>query len=389
MREQNSGHKRKLIQRYAENAASEKELQSLFGLMGIDEMDEFIEEDMDRHIERLTTRDQSGKIRRPWLKYIAASLILIGFSVFAIYLVSEDSDKKNIVKNNTSILPGNNLAYLTLSSGKRVALNDLNSGEVLNESGVQIKKTAEGQLVYTVSDQQNDDETPRYNTIETPKGGQYHILLPDGSKVWLNAASSLKYPSSFTKSNQRLVFLNGEAYFEISTDKARPFIVHSASQEVKVLGTHFNINAYTDEPETTTTLIEGAVSISPLINDAADFSAERRLKPGDQALRNNSGIRIKHVDTEEAIAWKNGQFVFSSESITAIMRKISRWYNVDISYDGNVSALRFTGTLSRYAQVTEVLQMLEMTNKVEFKVKGREIKVSPGKGKQTITIQTK
>lgn len=380
MREQNSDHKRKLIQRYAENAASEKELQSLFGLMGSDEMDALIEENMDRHIKGLTTRDQYSKVRRSWLKYIAASLILIGFSVFAVYFVSKDAGKKSTVKNNTSILPGNNLAYLILSSGKRIALNDLNMGEVLNESGVQIEKTAEGQLVYTVSDQQNDDETLRYNTIETPKGGQYQILLPDGSKVWLNAASSLKYPSSFIKSDQRMVSLNGEAYFEISTDKARPFIVHSASQEVKVLGTHFNINAYSDEPETTTTLIEGAVSISPLINDVADFTAERRLKPGDQALRNNSGIRIKHVDTEEAIAWKNGQFVFSSESITAVMRKISRWYNVDISYEGNVSDLKFTGTLSRYAQVTEVLQMLEMTNKVKFKVKDREIKVSPGKG---------
>ena len=380
MREQNSDHKRKLIQRYAENAASEKELQSLFWLIGNGEMDEFIEEDMDRHIQRLTTKVQPNKIQRPWLKYVAASSILIGFSVFAIYFASKDSGEKTIVNTKTSILPGNNVAYLILSSGKRIALNSLNKGEVVNEAGVQIKKTAEGQLVYTISEQRNDHEKLNYNTIETPKGGQYQILLPDGSKVWLNAASSLKYPSSFTKSNQRLVSLKGEAYFEISTDKTRSFIVHSANQEVKVLGTHFNINAYTDEPETTTTLIEGSVKISPLINEVADFTAERRLKPGDQAMRSISGIRIRHVDVEEAIAWKNGQFVFSSESIAAIMRKISRWYNVDISYEGNVSALKFTGTLSRYAQVTEVLQMLEMTNKVKFEIKGREIKVSPTKG---------
>ena len=368
MQDQNSSHKRKLIQRYAENAASEKELQSLFGMISNNEMDALLEEEMDRDIKANGAVDPEKTGFPRWYKYAAASLIIVTLSAVTSYFLSSSNKKDNLSKINKTIGPGGNVAYLTLSNGKRIALTELNNGAIVKEEGVEIVKAANGQLIYKLSAVDGGTADPMYNTIETPRGGQYQILLPDGSKVWLNAASSLKYPTSFTALNQRSVELKGEAYFEVSKDKAKPFIVHSAKQEVKVLGTHFNINAYEDEPQIKTTLIEGAVSVR-----AAPF--EEILKPGQESTLSTSGIKVKEVETDEAIAWKNGQFMFSSEPITGIMRKISRWYNVDVSYQGNLAEMRFTGTVSRYSNVSDVLQMLEMTNKIKFSMEGHKIKV--------------
>ncbi|WP_316811772.1 FecR family protein [Pedobacter heparinus] len=373
MQDQNSGHKRKLIQRYASNAASEKELQSLFGMINSNEneIDALLEEEMDKEIAAM---DPDKKLGRPkrfviWYKYVAASLILVTLSAVTSYLLSNRHKKESLSRTIKNIEPGGNVAYLTLGNGKRVILTELINGTIVKEPGVEITKTSNGQLVYKLSAVDNEARTNVYNTIETPRGGQYQVLLPDGTKVWLNAASSLKYPTSFTALQERVVELKGEAYFEVYADKKKPFIVHSAKQEVKVLGTHFNINAYPDEPLVKTTLMEGAVSVT-----TAAF--KQLLKPGQEAILTASGITVKDVETDEAVAWKNGQLIFSSESITTIMRMISRWYDVDVEYQGNVYAMRFTGTISRYANVSDVLQMLEMTNKIKFSIEGRKIKVT-------------
>jgi transmembrane sensor len=378
MNDKNSAHKRKLIRRYVNNTASEKELQSLFGMIGADEINTFIEADMDREIESMNRSADLEKLSRkaPWYKYIAASLIFISLSAAAAYFISGSLDKNDALANSKkAIVPGGNAAYLTLTNGKRIALTDMANGTVVKEPGVEITKTNDGQLVYKLSDVDHEKGNNHYNTIETPRGGQYQILLPDGSKVWLNASSSLKYPPSFAALKERTVELTGEAYFEVHKDKSRPFIVKNAKQAVEVLGTHFNINAYTDEPEVKTTLIEGAVRVAVLKNDIIS-SDYKMIRPGEQSVLTGSEIKIRAVETDESIAWKNGQFMFSSESIMEIMRKISRWYNVDVDYQGNVSEMKFTGTISRYANVSQVLQMLEMTNKVHFKIKGRIIEVT-------------
>lgn len=378
MIDQNSDHKRKLIRRYVNNTASEKELQSLFAMISKDEINAFIEADMDREIESMNQNSELEKFSRktPWYKYIAASFIFISLSAATIYFISENSDKNETSAiSKKAIVPGGNIAYLTLTNGKRIALTDMANGTVVKEAGVQITKTSDGQLVYKVLAVDPKEGDNHYNTIETPKGGQFQILLPDGSKVWLNASSSLKYRPSFAVLKERIVELTGEAYFEVHKDKHKPFIVKNAKQAVEVLGTHFNINAYTDEPEVKTTLIEGAVRVAVIKDDIVSGNY-KLLKPGEQSLLTGSEIKVKDVDTEESIAWKNGQFMFSSESIKEIMRKISRWYNVEVDYRANVSEMKFTGTISRYSNVSQVLQMLEMTNKIHFKIKGRRIEVT-------------
>ncbi|HEY4196469.1 MAG TPA: FecR domain-containing protein [Mucilaginibacter sp.] len=380
-----SEYQRKLIQRYKDNTASEKELQALFGMLSTDEINAAMEEDMDREIAALNTPLQKKAPKRNsfWYKYSVAAVALIAVSVSLFYQHLENSGKKHSpVKAMNDISPGRNVAYLILSSGKRLALNNVANGAVVKEAGVKITKTAAGQLVYVISDKDeqtaNSNLANTYNTIETPKGGQYQIVLPDGSKVWLNAASSLKYPVFFTALKTRRVELTGEGYFEVAKKKD-PFIVQTAQQEVEVLGTHFNINAYTDEPNVKTTLLEGSVHVTALLQTngvrADRERAEGILKPGQQSVLTGSAMAIKDVETDEAVAWKNGQFMFTSEPITAIMRKISRWYNVDIEYKGNVASKKFTGSVSRYSNVSEVLQTLELTDRIRFQLNGRKITV--------------
>jgi len=215
-----------------------------------------------------------------------------------------------------------------------------------------------------------------YNSIATPKGGQYQIILPDGTRVWLNAASVLKYPVAFT-STARKVELTGEAYFEVAKNKAKPFIIHTAKQEVTVLGTHFNINAYADEPNTRTSLLEGSVKVAKL-NDAASVM----IKPGQAALVGDPGsasrIQIASIDPDEAVAWKNGYFMFDSENLESILRKVARWYDVDITWQSRNSAQKeFSGTISKYSNASQVLKKLELTEAVHFKIEGRKIIVLP------------
>jgi ferric-dicitrate binding protein FerR (iron transport regulator) len=195
------------------------------------------------------------------------------------------------------------------------------------------------------------------------------VVLPDGSKVFLNAASSLTYPISFVALRERRVELKGEAYFEVAKDKNHPFIVKTQNQEIKVLGTHFNINSYADEPLTKTTLVEGSVLVKA-------SGIQQILKPGSQAINGYDGLRIVEANMDEVLAWKNGYFMFDSESIESVMRKISRWYNIDVAFKGNVSKDKFGGTVSRFANVSQVLRKLEYTNKVHFIIEEGRITVT-------------
>lgn len=323
----------------------------------------------------IATEIHGPQLRRSfplWKKMMVAATILmisgIGLYFYNQHLTSLSSPKTEIFND---VKPGSNQAVLTLANGKRIILNASVEGEIAEQSGISIKKTAEGQLIYTLSDAGTTASigtAAAFNTIETPKGGQYQINLPDGTRVWLNAASSLKYPVRFD-GKERKVSLQGEGYFEVAKDKHKPFKVSSGGQELEVLGTHFNINSYADEPSSKTTLLEGAVRLSP--HGGQDLV----LIPGQQAVLASGRMKVGMVDPEEVMAWKNGNFVFNDEGLESIMRKISRWYDVELSYQRKPSDLTFTGVVSRSKNISAVLNALDKTGKVHFKVEGKKVTV--------------
>jgi len=259
--------------------------------------------------------------------------------------------------------PGGNKATLTLSDGSTLVLNNLKDGDLSRQAGAQITKR-DSLLSYKATTK-NISQTA-YNIITIPKGGQYQLVLADGTKVWLNAASSLKFPIAFT-GNERTVELTGEAYFEVAKDATKPFNVKTATQTIRVLGTHFNVNAYADEETVKTTLLEGSVKVSSSTNQLV-------IKPGQQSVMNNSGAYevINDADIDEITAWKNGMFQFNDASIQTIMRQISRWYNVDVEFKGPIPASTYHGKISRNSNASQVLKILELSG-INFTIEGRKI----------------
>ena len=312
-----------------------------------------------------------------WRKIAAAAIILITLSAGTFYYLSREKNSGDLAQD---IAPGGNKAILTLANGEKIILTDAKNGELSARGGVVVTKLADGKIVYTVKP--GNVENTTLNSIETPKGGQYQIVLPDGSKVLLNAASVLTYPASFANLKERRVQLKGEAYFEVAkvmwkeegpkhkvNGVKMPFIVVTDKQEIKVLGTHFNINSYADEPVTKTTLIEGSVLVT------AGGAAEV-LTPGNQALVGSKGPTVVEANIDEVLAWRNGYFMFESEGIESVMRKISRWYDVEVVFEGEKPKDGFGGTVSRFSNVSKVLRILELTNKVHFKIEERRIIVT-------------
>jgi len=270
----------------------------------------------------------------------------------------------------SDIAPGKNSATLTLANGKKIILSQALKGEVAKQGGVTIIKTANGQLVYKVDDQQLVGKNS-INTLSTARGEQYQVILPDGSHVWLNAASSLKYPASFNGEQLRKVDLSGEAYFEVAKDKVHPFIVETNRQQIEVLGTHFNVDAYTEEPATKTTLLEGSVQVT------AVSGKKVVIKPGEQASLTNVDLKVNQADLEAAVAWKNGEFMFNSEPLESIMNKVARWYDVRIDFKApEMKSQTFDGTISRFDNVSKVLKKLELTGHVHFDIEGRTVIVN-------------
>ncbi|MFZ4100640.1 MAG: FecR family protein [Sphingobacterium thalpophilum] len=319
-----------------------------------------------------------------WSISVAATLIICGLWFFyypqkiesyqVIKSVKKDSSiiSKTEVAPKDDIVPGGNKAVLTLANGKKINLTDVNIGTLAEQSNVQIAKIADGQLVYSIlSDQQvRNNQKNQYNTIETPKGGRYQMRLPDGTNVWLNSASRLTFPSSFSSLSKRKVELSGEAYFEVAKDSSRPFVVKTILQEVEVLGTHFNISSYEDESSVKTTLIEGSVKI------VAKNGSDKILKPGQQSVLTADNITVENINEgQQALAWKNDQFIFESHDIQYVMRIISRWYNVEVEYVGAIPENKFGGAISKFENISEVLKSLESTGRVKFKIEGRRILV--------------
>jgi ferric-dicitrate binding protein FerR (iron transport regulator) len=277
-----------------------------------------------------------------------------------------------VVAGNTTaaIIPGGNKAVLTLADGSTIVLDSARDGALGHQGSTRIIKLDSGRLAYTVN--HNDvNAAPQYNTISTPRGGQYQVVLPDGSQVWLNAASSLRFPVAFT-GKDRPVTLTGEAYFEVAQQADKPFIVRTRGMQVNVLGTHFNVMAYPDEGHVKTTLVEGAVSVS-------QGNATSLMKPGQQASINDNGsnFNISRPDLEDVMAWKEGEFRFRKTDISMIMRQIARWYDVDIEYKGDLSGIKLYGSMTRKENAAQLLELLEQTGMVHFSTNGNKITVMP------------
>jgi transmembrane sensor len=278
---------------------------------------------------------------------------------------------KQLKTDNGPVIPGSNKATLTLSDGSNIDLNDTEKGVLSNQGSVSVDKLSDGKLVYNIKGEGSHSQSAPilYNTITTPRGGQYQVVLADGTKVWLNSESSLKFPATFS-GKERHVELTGEAYFEVAKNKNMPFKIAVNKMSIEVLGTHFNVNAYADDDEIKTTLLEGSVKLASGSNTAL-------LKPGEQGVLQQQSFKINAVNTEETVAWKNGYFMFDNENIQSIMKKVARWYNVDVVYTGNIDERGFGGTVSRFESVTGVLKSLELTGTVHFKLEGRRITVMP------------
>jgi transmembrane sensor len=306
---------------------------------------------------------------RLWLRVAAAAAILIFLSTGLYFVLKSPSQNHYAVSFKTDVAPGSNKAILTLANGSQIVLTDVKAGKIASEGGAVINKVANGEIIYDNINSSIDNSLLSFNTIVTPKGGQYHIVLADGTGVWLNAASSIKYPTTFS-GDERKVEVTGEAYFEVVHNAAKPFRVVAGAQVVEDLGTHFNINAYTDEPAIKTTLLEGSVKITDKENSTL-------LIPGEQAIvKGGVGSEIKvldHIDTDETVAWKNGLFQFNKASIESIMRQATRWYNVDVSYDKGIKPTKtFTGNISKNSNLSQLLDILSYTG-VRFEIDGKKI----------------
>lgn len=305
-----------------------------------------------------------------WWRYVAAAILLIvGFG--ALYKFQSKSVTQQVATEKpvvSDFAPGGNRAMLTLADGSTIVLDSVSNGVLATQGGAEVSKKKNGQLVYQASAQQDMQPSAQMNMLSTPKGGQYQIVLPDGSKVWLNSASSIKFPAVFAK-NERKVAVTGEVYFEVVKDKSSPFRVSFGDTEIEVLGTSFNVMAYTDEADFRTTLVEGSVSLT-------NKKANMMLKPGQQASIALSGTMTrKEADIDEAIAWKKGLFYFQDASIQEVMKKAARWYDIDIRYDGTIPVRKFTGKVSMDVNISELLQMLKYAG-VNCKIEDKKIIVS-------------
>lgn len=311
--------------------------------------------------------DQKKTVRIwPRIAAIAAAVVLIAFGVQ--FFTGDKGGSHNydhLAAND--IAPGKVGATLTLSDGKKIRLDDAVNGIIAREAGISVSKTGGGQVVYQIKAGRGDKNM--VHTLATTKGETYVLTLPDQTKVWLNAASSLTYNTALVSNGVRRVKLTGEAYFEVAKDKDHPFVVESGDQKVEVLGTHFNVNAYSDEKAYRTTLLEGSVKVS-------EGGQSKILSPGSQAVNSGGDIKLNTVDTDLAVAWKNNNFIFDRLNIRQIMRIIERWYDVEVVYDGEVPAGTFWGSVSRFGKVSQVLIPLEATGNVHFRIEGRTIYVS-------------
>jgi len=373
-----------LLQKYQEGILSDADKDKLDAwyldksLNSDKQLTDYELEDSYEYLKSKLPLKQKQKVFSIWPRVaVAASIVfLLGSGIFYFTSSKQPSQNIQVVEKVKEIAPGGNRGILTLSNGKQIILSDISSKDVIAKEGeedeVTIKMDENGVITYVInpnSDTSKEDANS-FNTLSTPTGGQYNIVLADGTKVFLNAVSSIKYPTQFN-GDQRIVELEGEAYFEVAKNKNKPFLVKSDNQIIEVLGTHFNVHAYNNESVVKTTLLEGSVAVS--------YKNQKTvLKPGQQSNASNgfTKILVKEVDTEEAIAWKNGRFKFDNADLKSVMKQLERWYGIKVEYRGDVSDVRFNGGTFRNKNLSEVLKVLELSN-IKFKVEGKTVIVYP------------
>jgi transmembrane sensor len=339
--------------------------------------DESVKAEMWAMLEKRTNTDIPLKgISRRWYPYAAAAaVILVAFGTSLFLYLDKPNPVVQQVKITKPVIDDKNAATLTLDNGEKIILSDAVNGDLARQTGVVIRKNAAGQIIYdmqsppsfTGKDMVAKNNTEPRNVLTTKRGQQYQLVLPDGSKVWLNAESSLHFPTLF-KGSERRVELIGEGYFEIAKNKTKPFIVKIKDVNIEVLGTHFNVSSYPDEKQIKTTLLEGSVKV-------ATGNAQDVLVPGEQAIVNQRNkIEVSQADIEEATAWKDGYFKFNKQDIRYIMRQLARWYDIEVVYEGDVSEDLYIGKIRRSENISEMLKVLEL-NQIRYEIKGKKITI--------------
>ena len=387
----------KILKRYREGTLTEDEktiLESWYLSLANTQETEIGDEDLERHLDDIwnsfpdtvkpVTARRTGMA---WPNWLAAASVLIACLLGAYWFHGITSvDLSAAQEKNThevDVLPGDNRAVLTLANGKRIPLEHAKEGEVAREKNITITKSRDGEIIYgrimrPTALPQGTAEAIAFNTITTPKGGQFEVKLPDGTRVWLNAASSIRFPTLFS---ERVVEVSGEVYFEVAKKSSKaggvPFKVIAKTQTIEVLGTRFNVNSYADESSIRTTLVEGSI----MVRLAGDRKEELLLRPGQQAqlsyrrgrvAHGKQPFRVRTVNAQSVIAWKEGHFKFDNIGLPELMRQLSRWYDVQVVYEGQGGQHEFVGQIERNAKLSSVLQILEAGG-VHFRLEGKKI----------------
>ena len=313
------------------------------------------------------------RMKGNWWRYAATAavvLILFGYSIMT--MMQKERPKQVVAKVEQPVVedvaaPDGNYASITLAGGEKIDINGSSRGTLASQGKVQVIKSADGLIIYKVATGRVRGKM-QFNTLANPKGSKViGMVLEDGTKVWLNAGSSLTYPVAFI-GKERKVSITGEAYFEVAKKKSMPFRIMKGEMMVEVLGTHFNVNAYGDEPHMKVTLLEGAVKVS-------SGNVSGILKPGQQAKVKDNDINVQSdINIDQVMAWKNGYFSFEKAGITEVMRQIARWYNIEVAYDGEIPNERFGGELRRNSKLSSVLKVLEKSG-VKFRIENNKVTV--------------
>lgn len=392
----NLSYYKDIFQRYLHNNCTPAEAEALFSFLEKNESNKLLLQQLREEFEQLpkpavTTTEYSSRVlnkllaeieetpvvqlpKRRWARIaVAAAMVGILISGYLFFnnksankIIAQQEDIKTRYKND--INPGGEKAILVLSNGQSIVLDSAANGTLTQQGATKVLKLNNGQLSYASGSNAGSTEV-LYNSIVTPRGGQYQVILPDGTSVWLNASSSLRFPTAFV-GKERRVEITGEAYFEVQKNTSMPFIVAiKGGAEVEVLGTHFNIMAYDDETSIKTTLLEGAVNMK-------HGNTVQKLKPGQQAQLTQDKMQlVTDADVDQAIAWKNGLFDFNDDVIPDIMRQLSRWYDIDVVYEGKIPDGHYVGSVRRKSNISEVLKMLEVAGGIHFEIQGKKITV--------------
>ena len=324
---------------------------------------------IENKINPFTTKKRRLKLYVP-LGLVAVISCVIFASILFFKTKQNRPTTVSVVKNNVQeIKPGGNNAVLKIADGTEISLDEIANGEIAIQSGIKVVKSKDGEIVYTSFG--SPFKNIQMNTITTPKGGEYHVILADGTQAWLNAGSSITFPTIFNGVDRR-VAIRGEVYFEVAKNKDKPFLVSTGLSQIKVLGTHFNVNTYDDEESEKTTLLEGSIEIKTL-------KGTKLLMPGDQTSISKSSSKLKLTkveDMETVIAWKNGYFQFVDADMQSLMRQISRWYNIDILYNGQIPDKKYVGKIPRNLKVEKLIEMLSYSG-INCAVKQNKILVNP------------